>query len=1330
MSKIELHENESIDTNNYYSQILENSNDVIYVIEVTNEGRFIHKEINNTFVHETGIPRDEIIGRYVDEMQDKEFKDILIEKYSSCIQAGAKTDYINEYNFPSGRKIFHSVLTPIYDDNGVIYQIVGIARDITKQKQNEKHLVKSETAFRTLVENHPDIVIRFDSTCQYIYVNPAFEKISQYKKDELLGKTPVESSPFIAPKYFMNELNKVMQTQSPSEFEMVIYSHEGDISWHVVSLVPEIDEQGAIGVLCVGHDITHAKQYESMLQKSSHLEQQMSQIASNLPGFIFTLNKSHEGHLSMPYVSSGITTLLGIHPEKLSKDITPFYKLIHPDDLQKLKKAISISAFEFAPFSEEFRVLETRQEERWIEAKALPQIDHDDYGSILWHGMMLDITERKKNEILYQSKSDLIRSLVESSPDIAIFALDTAYNYLSFNTKHKEVIAHLWGKEIDIGMNMLELITLDSDREMAKLSFDRALSGESFNIESIYGDNELSKKVWHIFFAPIHSHTSEIIGVTCFNIDITEHRKTETILQQMEAKYSLLFQESQMAISLFSLERFVFLEVNKSHILHTGYTREEIIEQQGIDIWVDKTQRDTFLSEVQLMGKVENFEFLYRKKDATVGVASTHGTLLELNGEWCILAETVDITERKQQEEALAQKEKEFRTLAENSPDTIARYDKDYIRFYANPAFITLSGLSIDELVGKTPTATNNSKQAMQYEKIIKYVFETGIKSELEYTWQNKAGRFITSHIHIIPEIDSNGNVSSILAIGRDITSIRENESRLKEAQILAKVGSWELEFPGLQLFWSQEVYNIFEISPDEYEPSYDHFLNLIHPEDRELVDAAYSESLNNKTHYDIVHRLLFPDGRIKYVHERGHTIYDENGTILRSIGSIQDITERKTVENSMEHMAHHDTLTGLPNRLIAQKKTEEAIKFAKKNHSKVALLFLDLDGFKIINDSLGHSIGDEMIRMVASRLKECVYENSTISRHGGDEFLIILPNIHDKKEVHKIIEKLLSKFEHPFDIKGHFLTTSASIGVALYPDSSNSFDSLLRNADTAMYKAKENGKNTYCFYNIHMFHNLIGKIQVQNDLKKAITNKEFVLHYQPQIDLKLNQITGAEALIRWRHPQLGMIPPMDFIPMAESSGLIIPIGEWVIMEACKQAALWAKKGIELTIAVNISAVQFKRGNLEEIVRNALNASGLKPQFLELELTETIMIHDAEKILKSVQLLKDIGVQLSIDDFGTGYSSLAYLKRFAVDKLKIDQSFVRDLLIDNEDAVIVNAIIQMAKNLNLKTIAEGVENQDVLDVIHTLGCDEVQGYHFAKPMESSEFEKYQKAFIS
>ncbi|OHC71512.1 MAG: hypothetical protein A3H93_20435 [Rhodocyclales bacterium RIFCSPLOWO2_02_FULL_63_24] len=443
------------------------------------------------------------------------------------------------------------------------------------------------------------------------------------------------------------------------------------------------------------------------------------------------------------------------------------------------------------------------------------------------------------------------------------------------------------------------------------------------------------------------------------------------------------------------------------------------------------------------------------------------------------------------------------------------------------------------------------------------------------------------------------------------------------------------------------------------------------------------------------------------------------------SIWICSDVTDRKAAEEKIKFIAFHDALTGLPNRLLVQDRLQQAMASADRAKAKVALLVLDLDNFKTINDSLGHSVGDGVIREIARRLTDGVRDTDTVCRQGGDEFVILLPNLPDAEATAPILVQLMDRFADPCRVDGHELTTSVSVGIAIYPDDGRDLDTLMKKADLAMYQAKDAGRNTYRFFDQQMNIEAIEQLSMRNGLRRALANDEFILHYQPQIDLASNTVTGVEALIRWNHPEFGMIPPGRFIPVAEDSGLIVPISEWVLREACRQAALWSKsEGSSLTVAVNLSAVQFKRSNVEQSVIAALEESGIDPSLLELELTESILITDTETVLNTVRRLKQLGVKLSIDDFGTGYSSLSYLKRFQVNTLKIDQSFVRDLATDQEDAAIVGAIIQMAHSLGLTTIAEGVETQPILDQLRAFGCDQAQGYFYARPMPADDVLAY------
>jgi diguanylate cyclase (GGDEF)-like protein/PAS domain S-box-containing protein len=435
-----------------------------------------------------------------------------------------------------------------------------------------------------------------------------------------------------------------------------------------------------------------------------------------------------------------------------------------------------------------------------------------------------------------------------------------------------------------------------------------------------------------------------------------------------------------------------------------------------------------------------------------------------------------------------------------------------------------------------------------------------------------------------------------------------------------------------------------------------------------------------------------------------------------------RDITERKAAQDRVKFLVHHDALTGLPNVLLAQDRLQQAISLADRDHGKLALMVVDLDRFKAINDTLGHSVGDEVLIAAAKRLGECLRDTDTLCRQGGDEFLILLPNLADPDASVVFLAKLMLGFLAPFQVDGKDLTMTISVGVSIYPDDGRDFDTLLKRADMAMYRAKDDGRNTYRFFNKDMNEDVQERLTIHFGLRRALEKRQFVLHYQPQVDIASGALVGAEALIRWQHPELGMVPPARFIPAAEESGLIVPIGEWVLLEACLEAARWQQAGLSgLVVAVNLSALQFKRGDIEQSVIMALQESGIDPSQLELELTESILIGDTEQVLETVMRLKQMGVKLSIDDFGTGYSSLSYLKRFKVDKLKIDQSFIRNLASDLDDEAIVRAVIQMAHSLGLRTIAEGVESKQVLDRLRLYHCDEIQGYFISRPIPAAQF---------
>ena len=567
-----------------------------------------------------------------------------------------------------------------------------------------------------------------------------------------------------------------------------------------------------------------------------------------------------------------------------------------------------------------------------------------------------------------------------------------------------------------------------------------------------------------------------------------------------------------------------------------------------------------------------------------------------------------------------------------------------------------------------------------------------------------------------------------------DITERKRGEEALRESgerfRAMAEQSAdwiWSLDTQGRHTYSNARVTDLLGYEMERFLGA--DVVSLVHPEDRDLFTATFEHALANRAGWqNVVLRWQHQTGRYVALESSARALFDEGGRLIGFQGVDRDITERKQAEERIQFMAHHDALTRLPNRILLRDRFKQAQAYAERDDSHVALLFLDLDNFKVINDSLGHAAGDRLLLVVVSRLTECVRDTDTVSRQGGDEFILLLNEIRDTETVERIVSDILRRLAEPITLDGHILNTSGSVGIALYPQDGDDFDTLLLKADTAMYKAKEAGRDTYRFFDEKMNVQARDHLLLQHRLRQALENGEFRLHFQPQLDIVFDRIFGVEALLRWNSPDLGEVPPSRFIPVAEESGLIVPIGNWVLEEACRQAAAWRAAGLpELSVSINLSAVQFRRHKLLAEVAGALEKNRLPPHLLELELTESILLQDVERTLETVHKLKALGVRLVIDEFGTGFSSLGYLKRFAVDKLKIAQTFVQGVEHDTEAAAIVRAIIQLANSLGVGNLAEGVETQAQLDFLRQEGCPQAQGYIVGEPQSVEDLERLLRA---
>jgi diguanylate cyclase (GGDEF)-like protein/PAS domain S-box-containing protein len=737
----------------------------------------------------------------------------------------------------------------------------------------------------------------------------------------------------------------------------------------------------------------------------------------------------------------------------------------------------------------------------------------------------------------------------------------------------------------------------------------------------------------------------------------------------------------------------------------------------------------------------------------------------------------------------LQRSERDFRSLAENSPDMISRVDTAGRYRYVNSTVAKITGLPASAFIGQRIGAAriaaghevNHSTLHLMRSKV-QLAIQTGTSQGCEVVTPAQYGETVYEY-RIAPERDETGEVVSALCIGRDVTERKRAEQAQKrlirslrllsmsnqlvihaqeEGALLADVCRLVVEVGGYRLAWMSlggegpgaPLRPIARFSAEEgrldgFDSSVPEPLWGAGPtnavlesgEPQLIQDLAADARLASWRERLLAHGLrssaclplrdsrgvlgaltIFAGQAEAFTAQEVELLQELAGDVTYGLRAIRTRAEHWAAETKLAFLALHDPLTKLPNRVALRERFQLALAAAHRRHSRLAMLFLDLDEFKEINDSLGHEIGDKLLLQVAERLQSCVPHSGIVAREGGDEFLILLTDLEDLSAIEPFARSILERIDQPVQIGENQLQSTASLGISVFPDDGEDFETLRRNSDAALFHAKGQGRNTFRFFNERMNLDAVERVELQTRLRAALRHQAFRLHYQPQVRVQDRRIIGAEALIRWRAEDGEMIPPARFIPVAEKSGLIIPIGQWVLEEACRQAVIWRESGLpELLVAVNLSVVQFARCDIVEAVTTALHKSGLPAEWLELEITESVLLHDTDSVLETLHALKRLGVKLSIDDFGTGYSSLAYLKRLPVDKLKIAHPFVKQLASSREDAAIVRAIIQLGHTLQLEVIAEGVEVEGQLKFLRANGCNLIQGYLISPPVAAEEF---------
>ncbi len=806
-------------------------------------------------------------------------------------------------------------------------------------------------------------------------------------------------------------------------------------------------------------------------------------------------------------------------------------------------------------------------------------------------------------------------------------------------------------------------------------------------------------------------------------------KKQERLRREMavsDDRYRLLFESSLAGAYRTSLDGTI-LDCNVSFSRMFGYKSREELIGQPIDIgYFSISDRVQFIEALSTEMSVTNFEQRLRRKDGSAiwvlnsAILSTH----EDRTGPVIKGTVTDISDLRNAE----QEHRRLAAIVRCSDDAIISCTTQGEIETWNAGAERIFGYCAEEVIGKRLDVLAPGGHPDEYLQIIERIKSGQEAGDIETIRIRKNGQPIMIALSVSPITDAAGEVVGAAAIARDITERKQAEERLLLKTALLEAQS-ETTIEGILvvdesdriILANRQFARHFGVPDDLLLAKDDRLVLKLVADKVEDPDAFHERIKYLNSHPDEKSSDEFRLKNGKTFERYSAPLVDANGRRRGRIWYFRDVTDRRIAEERIEFLAYFDALTGLPNRTLLKDRLLKALAGARRRGDHVALLSLDLDRFKLVNDSLGHAIGDLLLKDVADRLKGCIREQDTVAKVNGDEFVIVLSGVKDEAEAAVAAARITDAVAGRFSVQGHSLSTSCSLGISLFPEHSGDSDTLIRYADQAMYRAKENGRNRFQFFHEDMNLRVMERLGLENDLRLALERNEFFLVYQPQMGITSGEVTGIEALIRWQHPALGLVPPDEFIAIAENSGLILPIGEWVLRTACAQAQMWHREGfLTFPIAVNVSAVQFRQEGFCQLIRSVLHETGLPPQFLELELTETLLLSNADVMFSVLQELKELGVLLAIDDFGTGYSSLSYLKQFQVNKLKIDRSFIRDIAIDSDDAAITTAIISLAKSLNLKVVAEGVENEAQMSFLRTHHCDEIQGYYFSRPITAVE----------
>ncbi len=1052
-----------------------------------------------------------------------------------------------------------------------------------------------------------------------------------------------------------------------------------------------------------------------------------------------TMIFSSEGRIVM--INESFRALWGASPDD-ARDLIENYNILKDEQLESAglmghvrkgfeREYAEIPAFEYDP-KKTGMVGSAGLKKRWVKAFIYPVKDQS--GNVRQVVLMHeDITERKQAvEALQESQRQtafLAELLEKSSQPFVVGYLDG--RLLRINAAYSDLTGY--SKDELINIDWARTLTppewQDTDRKHLE---ELSRTGRPVRYEKEYVRKNGSRVPVEIFAHIAKDEQAKTKYYYAFVTDITGRKRAEQrILAERDFSNSAL-NSLPGIVYLFNKEG-RFLRWNENFEIVSEYSPDEIRRMTPLDFFTG-SDRELIRERMQLafeQGAADAEAELLTKSGKRRPYYYT-GRIIQVEGEPCLIGMGIDISERRRVDDALRKSEEQFRRLTEQSPVPVAISNESGDVELVNESFVRTFGYTVEDILN-IDAWFHRAYPDPAYRREVAALWNQAVESAIreqrpitprEYHVTCKDGTVRT--VEIFGSLI--GNKEQVLF--NDVTQRKRTEKTIEESRErfrnLVEATSdwvWEANENGMYTYSSPKVLDILGYRPEEIlgKTPFD----LMPPEEAKRISDIFGEIIATRQPFSFLENVnLHKDGRRIILETSGVPFFDAEGTLRGYRGIDRDITGRKRAEETIKYQAYHDLLTGLPNKsLFVDLLTHEIFEMEREG-KRLAVLFLDIDQFKKVNDSLGHEAGDALIRNMAVRLRSSLRDFDTVARIGGDEFNILLPLITLPADASKIVVQLMEAVKQPFLIADHEFRVTVSIGISMYPEDGANAESLMKNADIALYHAKDQGRDNYQFYNASINFRTLERIIFENRLRQAVQQGELVVFYQPQQDIKTGKITGAEALVRWNHPDLGLLNPAQFVPLAEEIGLIVPIDQWVLRTACRQLKAWEEAGHgPLYVSTNLSARQFRQPGLAQIISDVLDESRLRPDCLGIEITETLLMEDTAFTARNLDSLNAMGVRFLVDDFGTGYSSLSYLKKLPIQKLKIDKSFITNLSSSRDDQAIINAIIAMAHILKLKVLAEGVETEEQLSYLKSRDCDEMQGYLFSRPIPADVFER-------